>query len=213
MATSLIVACAGGTGREVFPLVEDLDPAQARWKPLGYLDDNPARQGTDIAGLPVLGTTSEAGRFADAQFLVACNIPKHPRSAIVERLGVPDARFATLIHPSASLLRGATVGAGCLILQCCAVSVDVRLGKHVILQPGVIVGHDTVLEDYATCAPGAVVSGGVRVEEGAYVGSAAVVRENLTIGAGAVVGMGAVVINDVPAGAVVAGNPARHLEG
>ena len=45
----------------------------------------------------------------------------------------------------------------------------------------------------------------------ASIGSGAVVLGGVTIGEGATVGAGAVVTGDVPAGAVVAGNPARVL--
>ena len=47
------------------------------------------------------------------------------------------------------------------------------------------------------------------VRRGASIGSGAVILPGVEIGAGALVGAGAVVTRDVPAGAVVAGTPAR----
>jgi|SRR5579875_539885 UDP-2-acetamido-3-amino-2,3-dideoxy-glucuronate N-acetyltransferase len=49
------------------------------------------------------------------------------------------------------------------------------------------------------------------VRRGASIGSGAVVMCGVSIGEGALIGAGAVVTRDVPAGAVVAGNPARLL--
>jgi len=49
------------------------------------------------------------------------------------------------------------------------------------------------------------------VKKGASIGSSSTILAGVTIGENAIVGAGAVVTKDVPAGAVVAGNPARIL--
>ena len=51
----------------------------------------------------------------------------------------------------------------------------------------------------------------IAIGAGAWLGAAAIVLPGVTIGENAVIGAGSVVTRDVPAGAVVAGNPARQL--
>lgn len=50
-----------------------------------------------------------------------------------------------------------------------------------------------------------------RVKKGASIGSGATILSNITIGENSIIGAGAVVTRDVPANAIVAGNPARLL--
>jgi acetyltransferase-like isoleucine patch superfamily enzyme len=49
------------------------------------------------------------------------------------------------------------------------------------------------------------------VKKGVSIGSGATILSKLSIGENAIVGAGSVVTKDVPAGAIVAGNPARLL--
>ena len=51
----------------------------------------------------------------------------------------------------------------------------------------------------------------IRVERGASIGTGATILGNVRIGARAIIGAGAVVTKDVPAGSIVAGNPARII--
>jgi UDP-perosamine 4-acetyltransferase len=81
-----------------------------------------------------------------------------------------------------------------------------------ILNTGAIVDHDCRIGAHAHVGPGARLAGLVTVGEEAHVGIGAVAIERIGIGAGALVAAGAVVIRDVPAGARVAGVPARPMK-
>lgn len=213
MTRRLLLVGASGFGREVAQAVAAINAARPTWDLLGFLDDGVHLRGRDVDGTPVVGTIGDAARFDDAQFVVCTGSTRDhfSRKRIVRRLGLPPERFATLVHPAASIARTATIGPGTAILANVAVTARARIGAHVAMMPSVVVTHDDVIGDYATFGAGAMLSGGVRVAEGAYVGCGAMVREHLRVGAWSLLGMGSVVLADVPAAEVWAGSPARLL--
>ena len=96
---------------------------------------------------------------------------------------------------------------GCVVLDCEAV----EIGARVKLGPGVqllAVSHPL---DAAQRALGLEYGEPISIGDDVWIGGGAIILGGLTIGDRAVVGAGSVVTHDVPADAVVAGNPARPL--
>jgi acetyltransferase-like isoleucine patch superfamily enzyme len=90
---------------------------------------------------------------------------------------------------------------------------DMELGEHVGWGPGAkVLGseHTGEPQDVPVIKTDLVIKP-VRVGKWADIGVNAVLLPGITIGEGALVGAGAVVTHDVPANAIVAGVPARHL--
>ncbi|MEZ0071490.1 acetyltransferase [Planotetraspora sp. GP83] len=204
----LVLVGAGGFARETAQLALTLSD---RWRLLGFLDDNPARHGVLVDGLPVLGGLAALPEQAKAVVCTGRPDDYASRLRIVERLGLPADRYATLIHPSAVVSASSRVGPGSVIHAQCVLTASVEVGAHVAVMPHVTLTHDDVVEDFATIASGVRLAGGVRIGRGAYLGAGALVRESRTVGAWSLVGMGSVVTRDVPAGEVWVGAPARFL--
>lgn len=211
--TPLLIVGAGGFARETAAAVHSINAAAPRWHLLGFLDDQPALRGREFEGARVLGGVEDGiATYPSARVVVCVGRPENyfSRCLIVRRLGLPPERYATIIHPAASIAPSAVVGHGSVVLAGSVATAQCRIGSHVAVMPVVAVTHDDEIDDFATLASGVRLGGGVRIGTGAYVGAGALVREALTVGAWSLVGMGAVVTRPIPAAELWSGVPARR---
>jgi sugar O-acyltransferase (sialic acid O-acetyltransferase NeuD family) len=216
----LVLVGSGGFGRETAEAVRAINAVDAGdggrppWELLGYLDDDESTWGRFMSDTPVLGPLDMLADLPHARVVICTGHPGNfmSKKRIVERLGLPPERYATLIHPSAVIPRSCRPGPGTVILAGAVATTDVEIGAHIGVMPQVVLTHDDQLADYVTLGAQACLAGRVRVEEGAYLGAGCQIRGDLTIGSWALVGMGAVVLHDVPSGQVWAGVPARPLQ-
>lgn len=213
MTTDLVIAGAGGMARETAAAVAAINAVAPAWRLRGFLDDDPALHGVICAGLPVLGPLDAIADLPEAAVVVSIANPRNPgvREQVVHRLGLPPARYATLVHPSAEVPASCTVGPGSVLMAQVVLTADVTVGAHVAIMPQTVLTHDNIVSDHVTIASGVRISGSVQIGRGAYVGAGALIRESLTVGAKSLIGMGSVVLRDVPPDEMWAGNPARFL--
>jgi sugar O-acyltransferase (sialic acid O-acetyltransferase NeuD family) len=207
----LLLIGSGGFARETAEAVAAVNRVTPTWNLLGFLDDDPARQGTLVDGLAVLGPTTAVHDHPEAHVLVCTGRPTNyvSRRRIVERLALDEDRHPTVIHPTASVGASCRVGAGSVLLAHAVMTADAVVGRHVVVMPHVVLTHDTRVGDWATLGAGVRVGGGARVGDNAYIGAAVALKEGITIGELAMVGMAAVVTGDVPPGRLYYGVPAR----
>lgn len=122
-----------------------------------------------------------------------------------------NSRIGTFVE----IQKGAVIGRNCKIQSHTFICEGVTIEDNVFIGHNVTfindrfpraVREDGQLQDEQdwVCIP-------TLVRSGASVGSSVTILCGVTIGENALIGAGSVVVSDVPAGAVVAGNPARML--
>jgi acetyltransferase-like isoleucine patch superfamily enzyme len=141
-------------------------------------------------------------------------------AALVESIKIGS---GTRVWAFAHVLEGATLGRDCNICDHVFIENKVTLGDRVTVKSGVQLWDGVHAEDDVFIGPNATFCNDpfprskayvetypeTRLRRGASIGANATILSGITIGRHAMVGAGAVVTTNVPAHAVVVGNPAR----
>jgi len=217
VTTPLVVAGAGGFGRETLDVVEAMNAAAPSpvWELLGVLDDaltDANRDRLTARSVPFLGKIDDFLRGSDgeASYVVGIGSPVVRRrvATLFDDAGLSP---ATLVHPSVTCGAVSTFGPGTVLCAGVTISTNVVLGRHAHVNPNATIGHDTLVEDYVSINPLAGISGDCVIESDVLVGAGAIVLNGLRVGRGATLGGAACAVRDVAPGTTVVGVPARPL--
>lgn len=208
----LVIIGAGGFGREVAQLIEDINSDKNTWNLLGFIDEFSEKNKTVIYNYPVLGGLDWFEDRTKNRVGTVCAIgnPKD-KYRLLERAAAYEVDFVNLIHPNAKTNKYAEFGWGCIVCGNSFISVNTKIGNHVSINPGCGIGHDTVVGDYSSLYWNVTLSGNVSIGQGCEIGSNACVIPKRTVGKWSVIGAGAVVIKDLPDNCIAVGIPARPI--
>mgnify|MGYP003420067889 FL=1 len=202
---------AGGFGREVKMLIDQINAVENKYEFIGYYDDL-KEKGTLINGFPVLGKVSDLNSVAN-ELLVALALGKPEyKKNVLTLINNPMILFETLIHPSVLIGNEVLIGKGSVICAGNIITCNIEINNYVTINLACTIGHDTILEDFVSLMPGINVSGEVILKEAVYVGTGATIINQVEIGKNATIGAGAVVSKSIPANCTAVGVPAKPLK-
>lgn len=200
ISKKILIVGAGGTGAEFAEIIKDINRSAVSYELVGFLDDNIELHGRSICGYSILGSIAKAKNFEDCFLLNSIANPSDLtlRENITKKVGLPEFRYLTLIHPSARVPESAVIGCGTVLMPGVIVGANCTIGKHCILTYGSTLGHDSVMADHSILASGVNVSGKVRVGESSYLGAGTTTTHGIEIGSYSLTSVGSAVVRSVP---------------
>ena len=209
----IVVIGAGGFGREVAWLIERINQVEPVWHMVGFLDDNADLHGKVLNGYKVLGGCEKLAEYPDAYVVCAVGSSK-VRAKIIERLEKMPIKvnYATLVDPSVLMSKYVAIGEGTIICAHSVLTVNIDIGRHVLINLDCTIGHDARISDFATLFPGTNMSGATQIGRYVELGTGMQIIPGVSIGEHTIVGAGAVVTKDLPENCTAVGCPAKPIK-
>ncbi len=207
----IAIVGAGGLGKEIAVLINQINAVVPQWNTIGFFDDGVPVDSV-VAGLKVVGGVSELNTYKHELGVVVAVGDPVTKKKLVSAIANPKIFYPSLIHPVASIGENIKAGAGCIITAGCRLTIDITLKDFVLINLNTTIGHDVTIGSFTSIMPGVHLSGYVTLGEGVLIGTGASVLQHVTIHDHALVGAGAVVNRSVETGKTVAGVPARPIK-
>lgn len=210
---NIVIIGAGGFAREVQWLINDINKENKIWNIVGFIDKEERNKGLDLNGDKIIGDFGEIKYLGIKDLYYICGIGnpqlKKKLSDYAESMNLKP---ATLVHPSVIMSDLVSIGEGSIVCASNTMTINITIGKHVILNLDCTVGHDAIIGDYSTILPSVNISGNTNIGNLVSMGTGSFIIQGASIGDNSIIGAGAIVVTDIPKNSTAVGIPAKVIK-
>jgi|APSaa5957512535_1039671.scaffolds.fasta_scaffold06416_3 UDP-perosamine 4-acetyltransferase len=106
--------------------------------------------------------------------------------------------FLSIYHPSAIIANDVHIGDGVQLMAGVILQPGVCIGKNTIVNTGAIIDHDCIIGENCHIAPGSTLSGGVTIRNNTHIGTGSSIIQGISIGENVIVAAGSTVYKNLP---------------
>ena len=203
----IVIIGAGGVGKEVAWIIEQINEVTPTYKILGFIDDSKEKWNTQIIGYKVLGGIDYLKEVDYKENIIIAIANYKVKKAIVNKLENLDIKYPIIKHPNLKLHKSVEIDEGSILYEGSIISPEVKIGKHVIISPKCGIGHDSIIKDYVSLLWNVSISGNDFIEEGVLFGSGSTIIQGKRVKEGSIIGAGAVAVKDINIVGIYVGVP------
>lgn len=207
--TEIAIYGAGGFGREVNLIIQQLIKKGHPYHFLGYFDDEDK---SSEFGRSYLGTTEDLNKWKRHISLAIALGDGRTRKEVVNRISNPHVEFAKVISPYAIFNDILNIGTGSIICAGANLTTNIAIGSFTVVNLNATVGHDCQLSSYSSIMPGANLAGDVKLGDCAFVGSGANILNGVEMAENSILGAGGVLTKNLESNQTAIGVPAKIIE-
>lgn len=183
---------------------------------VGCLDDDKSLHGTNIFGVPVLGSTDllkdllSKGIYTHGIISISTSIKARVELYnVLKSLNVP---LVNAICPTSRVNRSVVIGNGNIIGSNCHIGVATVIGDNNFISSAASIEHHNLIGNHNTTGPGVLTSSRVRIGDRIKFGMGINMQPGISIGSDSFVASGAVLIKSVPDKSAVRTSPNHQIE-
>jgi sugar O-acyltransferase (sialic acid O-acetyltransferase NeuD family) len=202
----LIVLGFGGNAIDFFETISH------SYNIIGFVDDDESKHTSHYNGIKVYGREFlEKNNNTKVISMIGSEKTFRIRNKIIDKFKISLHRFATIIHPNATVSANANIGYDVIIMSGVVITSNARIGNHIFILANTVMHHDVEIEDYTLLGSNISLAGHVKIGRNCFIGSCTSVKNNISIGEYSIVGMSSNIVKNLPSYSKSFGNPAKTV--
>ncbi len=210
MKKNIILVGGGGHCISCIDVIEQLEEYQI----VGILD-LPAKAGSKILGIPVIGNDDDISQLNDENsfFLITTGQIKSAKTrkkiySQIDKFNIP---LPTIVSPIAYVSKHSKLEKGTIIMHNAIVNAGAEIGMCNIINTKALIEHEAKIGDFCHISTGTIINGQAKIGNGCFIGSNTVVANNITVCDNVIVSAGSQVLKDITEPGVYIGSPLRRI--